>query len=89
MSATETTIKKATKDTREMAMESSVQQVTLAWSKDLASTEESISVSRVPPSFSPTNTRAAAVTEQTMGTHKNSMGHSRVVKAAIHWRRGP
>ena len=51
--------------------------------------EESIKVSSVPPSFSPTKTRAAAVTEQTMGTQRNSMGQSSEVKAAIHWRRGP
>ena len=80
---------KAINESREIKMESRVQQVTLACSRERVFIAESISVSKVPPSFSPTNTWEAATTEHMTGTQRKSIGHSNVVKAAIHCWRGP
>ena len=66
-----------------MKQESSVQQATFTWNTDLLSMGDSSSVSRVPSSRSTTKAQAADTAPVSRGTHKNSMGHSRVVKASI------
>lgn len=72
-----------TKAIREIATEISEQAVIFALNTDFALIEDKNSVSNVLFSFSPTKTQAADATEQTIGTMRNSKGHSSVVNASI------
>lgn len=82
ISATDRVIVMTTNEMSEMMTEMSVQAVIFALNTLLVLIDESIRVSRVPLSRSLTNAQAADATEQTIGTHKNSSGHSSVVKAS-------
>lgn len=82
ISATDRVIVMTTNEMSEMMTEMSVQAVIFALNTLLVLIDESIRVSKVPLSRSLTNAQAADATEQTIGTHKNSSGHSNVVKAS-------